>query len=73
MPNSNKKDNLGIIIKDFYGVPCQNEIQLTTYEKMMFEKYIYDDLKMHQSDDIDFNSPVIKQIFDFCRFYNFHN
>jgi hypothetical protein len=30
-------------------------------------------LKMHQSKEIDFNSPFVKQIFDFCRFYNFHN
>jgi hypothetical protein len=73
MSNSNKKDNLGIIIKDFYSVPLLNDIQLTTYEKMMFQKYIYDDLKMHQSKEIDFNSPFVKQIFDFCRFYNFHN
>jgi len=41
MPLSNKRDNFGIIIKDFYGVPCQNEIQLTTYEIMMFEIYIW--------------------------------
>ena len=73
MTQANKQSTYGIILKDFYGVPCQNEIQLTTYEKMMFQKYIYDDLKLHQSKEIDFNSPVIKQIFDFCRFYNFYN
>lgn len=71
MPQSNNKSNFGIIIKGFYGVPYFNDIELTNYEMKMLSKYIFDDLQLHKSKEIDFNSVYVKFAIDFLRYYLF--
>lgn len=75
IPNLNKSSNLinnSMIIVDYFGMPNVKNISISSYEKKILSKYIYDELKVPKSKGIEYNSNYINLVLDFCRFYNFN-
>jgi hypothetical protein len=55
------------IVKSLY-----KEISLSFYERKMFEKYVNEELGFDKSKELNIDSPLIKLIIDYSRYYSFH-
>jgi hypothetical protein len=55
------------IVKSLY-----KEISLSFYERKMFEKYVNEELGFDKSKELNIDSPLIKLIIDYTRYYSFH-
>jgi len=64
---NSREFNDSYIVKSIFKDICP-----TYYEMKLFEKYVNEELGFDKSKELNIDSPLIKLIIDYTRYYSFH-